>query len=556
MDITIKNPNVINEKIEIVRFPCDEEKLYEICSRLGIEMPAKANCHIVDSSNKDFIQILQDNLCNIDELNYLMKRMDGFVERERKQFYASALAEKSKMMADLINLSFNTHCYSLVSDFSNLNKVGKDLYLSEKQAVATIELHELDGESFAMEVIKNNSNPTITPYGVLYKNNNEPYQVYDGRHFPPYQWKEKVATVQLTAKGENEFIYLPCSDIEINKALMRLETTYLYDCEVEVDSHNFPDRILNIVSDDVPPLIKIDTLNNLARHFEQMGNQDIKYFEKLMDYVNPQTIDEILALTESMYEFEIYDGIKDAKSYGRYMICESGHFEYDNNLEEYVDFKRYGGEKIANEVGAYSKNGYIVYHGHNQGLSNLLSKNLGMVIPKQKEQQVLKLYMPLKITTYDVENEYGYHETVDEPLELSNYEVTNYLDEIMEAIERNNLPEENQRGLMRYYDDHDSVNAKVSKYVFSVEMIDGELLGVAVLTLNDNLTPQEFEKIKDDITGQASDGWAEGFEQREIGTDRGDIYISFWNSDNNWSIKTAEEMGINQKQTMGGMKFE
>ena len=86
-----------------------------------------------------------------------------------------------------------------------------------------------------------------------------------------------------------------------------------------------------------------------------------------------------------------------------------------------------------------------------------------MEIPKVKEQKILKLYMPLMITTYDIENEYGYRETVDEPLELSNYEVIDYIDEILEAIERNNLPEEKERGLMKYYDKHDSVNAKVIK---------------------------------------------------------------------------------------------
>ncbi len=123
------------------------------------------------------------------------------------------------------------------------------------------------------------------------------------------------------------------------------------------------------------------------------------------------------------------------------------------------------------------------------------------------------------------------------------------------AIEENNLPEEEQRGLMRYYDDHDSVNAKVSKYVFSVELVEGELMGVAVLILNNELTPKELEKIKENVTGQASDGWAECFEQREINTEIGDIYISFWNSDN-WFIKTAEEMGIEENQKMGGMKFE
>jgi len=53
-----------------------------------------------------------------------------------------------------------------------------------------------------------------------------------------------------------------------------------------------------------------------------------------------------------------------------------------------------------------------------------------------------------------MENEYGYHETSNEPIELSNYEVVDYIDEIQEAIEGNNLPEEKERGLMRYYDDH------------------------------------------------------------------------------------------------------
>lgn len=53
-----------------------------------------------------------------------------------------------------------------------------------------------------------------------------------------------------------------------------------------------------------------------------------------------------------------------------------------------------------------------------------------------------------------------------------------------------------------------------------------------------------------------NDGWGEGFEQREISTDIGDIYVSFWNSSNSWFIKTADEMGINQNQIMGGMQFE
>lgn len=556
MLINLKRPDRTEKPPIMFNFPYEESEISKVYNQLELETSTAPNCYIEEVVyDSDMNVILKGKECNIDELNFLFKRIDSFDAKERKVFFASAFAENPKKIAELINLSFNVHCYSLVSDFNNLETVGKGLYLSEKQAVAVKELDELDGESFAMEVIKNNTNATITPYGVLYKNSNEPEQIYNGKQFPQYHWKETVATIHLIAKGANEFIYLPCSDVEIEKALMRLKTPYLHDCEVSIDSHNFSDRIINIISADTTPLIKIDTLNKLAEYYKKIGNHDIEHFEKLMDYVKPRTVDEIFALADSMYEFELFDGIHSVESYGRYMICDSGHFEYDSNLEEYIDFIRYGQEKMAHEFGAFSEKGYITYHGYNQKLANLLFENLGLVFSEQEEQKILKLYMPLEITTYDIESEYGYKEYANEPQEISNAEVTQYLDIILKAIEDDKLPEEEQRGLMRYYDDHDSVNAKVSKYVFTVELIEGELMGVAVLTLNDELTPKELEKIKDIITGQASDGWSEGFEQREISTDMGDIYVSFWNSDN-WFIKTAEEMGIEEHQNMGGIKFE
>ena len=509
MLIRLKRIDRKEDESMMFNFPYEESEISNVYNQLELETSIAPNCYIEEVVyDPDMNEILKGKECNIDELNFLFKRMDIFDTKKRKVFLASAFAENPETIAKLINLSFNTHCYSLVSDFNNPETVGKDLYLSEKQAVATRELEELDGGSFAMEVIKNNPNFRITPYGVLYKNSNEPEQIYNGKQFPQYHWKETVATIQLTAKGANEFIYLPCSDVEIEKALMRLETPYLHDCVVAIDSHKFSDRIINIISADTTPLIKIDTLNKLAECYEEIGNHDnIEYFEKLMDYVKPRTVDEVFALADSMYEFELFDGIHSVENYGRYMICDSGHFEYDSNLEEYIDFKRYGQEKMAHEFGAFSEKGYITYHGYNQKLANLLFENLGMVFPEHEEVQTLKLYMPLEITTYDIENEYGYKEYANEPQEVSNAEVVEYQDIILKAIEENSLPEEEQRGLMRYYDDHDSVNAKVSKYVFSVELVEGELIGVAILTLNDELTPKELKKIKDNITGQASDGY-------------------------------------------------
>ena len=81
--------------------------------------------------------------------------------------------------------------------------------------------------------------------------------------------------------------------------------------------------------------------------------------------------------------------------------------------------------------------------------------------------------------------------------------------------------------------------------------------GLATI-LSTNLTPDELAELKDYISGQASDGWGEGFEQREISTDDGDLFVHLWNFGDNWSIQTEEErfgctMDESQGMTMGGM---
>ena len=170
-------------------------------------------------------------------------------------------------------------------------------------------------------------------------------------------------------------------------------------------------------------------------------------------------------------------------------------------------------------------------------------RDLALVIGEDRftvlppEPTLLKLYMPLTADFYG-RDEWG---DVDETSEeWDGRTLLDYENQILGALVRNRMPEEKERGLMHWYDKQNSVDAKIRSAEFTVEARNGRLWGVVECRVIGDLTPEELDILKEYIGGQASDGWGEGVEQRDIQVDGGELYVHLWQWDN-WSIQTEQE---------------
>lgn len=537
------------EKQRNFRFPCTEKELQMLTDSFALPNTADTKVKISKVYDNDkFNTLLSGREQNLDELNYLMKRIDSFDKWELDTFHAVAHSQKLTSLKDMINLSFNTHCYSLVDDFSDLNRLGRNLHLRTVGGIAAKEYEEFDGEAYVKALIETYPNPTVTPYGILYENDNQPELLYHGRTFPAYWYEANPITLEFSIEKDKEYLYLPAEESELTKVLQRLGAVKMDEAAVRIEEHNLPKNLADFVFADMD----IEKLNQYAAQFHRMGQREIKALSELTTFAKISKPAELDTLIGCMYEFEYFPNIHSAEQYGRYMICESGHFELDENLEEYINFKAYGEDKVSRETGVFTDKGYLLYHGYSMEMQNILHKNIGLKRKEPQEQTELKLYMPIKAITYQDENDYGDIETVDFEIEICASDLAEYEAEIRMAME-NRQRDDGERGMMEYYDHADTVNDKVQRYVFDVEEVQGELMGVAVLTLNAPLDAAEIEKIKAEISGQASDGFGEGFEQHEIHCDNKEIYVSVWGAED-WSLSTAEELGIIvPTKGMGGM---
>ena len=147
----------------------------------------------------------------------------------------------------------------------------------------------------------------------------------------------------------------------------------------------------------------------------------------------------------------------------------------------------------------------------------------------------MKFYSPLTAEFFPDEPDWedeSYNEYEGYPMD--GHDLLQYADAVDEAVKKD-IADFNG-DLMQYYHEDDSVRNKVVTAVPSVEVHGNKLCGCLTVELKEPLLDDEQTVLCNYISGQYSDGWGEGFEQRDIRVDDGTLAVHFW-QDHDFELK-------------------
>ena len=166
------NPHRPEYGVATIPFPNPRDQsapCMELLEALEIGDADKADCKVEEIDSFYTVPKRTEMLTvNVEELNYLAKRLDSFCyAQEGAQFQGAAVSYDYSDMTDLINLTFSCQQVTVITDFSDLEQVGRDHYMVLNGGCASKEeLDALDGYETALLLI-DEGNGVITPYGVI-----------------------------------------------------------------------------------------------------------------------------------------------------------------------------------------------------------------------------------------------------------------------------------------------------------------------------------------------------------------------------------------------------
>ena len=369
-DAMLKKDNDPLSAAEIVEFPIPEAQYEETIRALnGIQSGAvvEQDCFVADigTAGCPALERLIGTMANVDELDWLGKQLESFDRYELLQFNAAVERFGLSAADELIDLSFCARDVTVVSDFNDLELVGKRHYLTVHGACDSEELENLDGKETALALISGQPG-YVTRYGVVYDNGIKLEQAYDRKHLPPIWMPEScIMELKIRATGEDdpkkqEWVQLPASQIKLERAMLRAGIASCGEMQMLVSDSRFPDEVNCALDFERESLFELNRLCQMCSNFKE---QDFVKLGAVCQMAKPTCAANIRQLAENLDQFDFAPNVHMPEELGKYMIQQSGHYEYDENLEDFYNYGDYGVKRMLQEDGVFVDRGYVSYHG-------------------------------------------------------------------------------------------------------------------------------------------------------------------------------------------------
>lgn len=110
------------EQVSEINLPCSEQELTDFCVSVSDKNTSTTKVTVSKiSESKELFLLLGRNIYNLDELNFFVKALTSLKTTDKELFFIVAGGNMDISLSFLVNLCYNLHCYSVISDFSCLH---------------------------------------------------------------------------------------------------------------------------------------------------------------------------------------------------------------------------------------------------------------------------------------------------------------------------------------------------------------------------------------------------------------------------------------------------
>ena len=358
-----------------IDFPVSDEMLNVILENSEMPTDTTLPFFVEDIHYPLELSALNAQTVNLDELNFLARRLDSFTEEEIEQFFAATEHENAQSLKNMINLTYNLDKFTLIKNVGDMTKVGRDYTLNTEGCVPADSRYDAKYAEIGRKLLASGRG-VFTERGLLFVEDKPIEEVYDGKTFPGFAYQSFIVNVDVEYKGRYESLFLPESQLAIDKAVRRLGAESIDDCDLSSEYGNPNFSRFSVRFEEILDNEGIDALNELAYELNTY-DIDTEKLDAAMEMTDVKSSKNIITLINHLDEFEWLNDISygDYEGVGRFFVESDYYDEYEisDELCDYFDFAEFGAH-MADEKSGQFVNGGFIFCDVEDGLDSIMDK--------------------------------------------------------------------------------------------------------------------------------------------------------------------------------------